>query len=149
MLSLRLVRLIEQHSDTLARDLIDRLRHSSRTVDYFKISDEELLQHATAIYRNFGDWLLTKTETDLEFRYTQTGMKRAQEGIAISDFIWALVITKENLWRFLQSHAVVDRMVDLYGELEFIQLVDQFFDRAIYYAALGYQRAEHKLPKAA
>jgi hypothetical protein len=149
MLSLRLVRLIEQHSEELANNLIDRLRHSSRTVDYFKVPDDELRRDAGNIYFYLGDWLLNKTETDVEFRYTQIGQKRAEQGIALSDFVWALVITKENLWRFLQSHALVDRVQELYGELEFMQLVDQFFDRAMYYATVGYQRAQRAAGKAA
>jgi hypothetical protein len=149
MLSQRLFRLIEAGSDELANDLVDRLRHSSRTVDYFKIPEEELRQNAGSMYRHLGDWLLNKTETDIEFRYTQLGEKRAEQGIAISDLVWALVITKENLWRFLQTHAAVDHIVGLYGELEFVQLVDQFFDRALYYAVHGYQRARQGAPKAA
>jgi len=149
MLSLRIVRLIEDHSDELAIGLIDRLRHSSRTVDYFKIPDDELLQDAAGIYRHLGDWLMNKTETDVEFRYTQIGMKRAEQGVAISDFVWAVIITKENLWRFLQSHSLSDRVFELYGELEFVQWVDQFFDRALYYATVGYQRAERAARRAA
>ncbi len=140
MIAVRLVRLIEQHADELAAGLIERIRHSSRTVDYFKIPEEELRRAAGEIYRRLGDWLQNKTETDIEYHYTQTGMRRAEQGVAISDFVWALVITKENLWRFLQSHAIVDRMFELYGELELIQMVDQFFDRALYYSILGYQR---------
>ncbi len=140
MLASRLVRLIEENSSELAADLVDRLRHSSRTVDYFKLPQDELRAHALEIYRHLGDWLLNKTETEIEYHYTQIGASRAEQGIAISDFVWALVITKENLWRFLSSHAVADRMFELWGELEFIQLYEQFFDRALYYAAVGYQQ---------
>jgi hypothetical protein len=149
MLSIRLVRLIEDHSAELGASLIDRLRHSSRTVDYFKLPDDELRHNAADIYRQLGDWLLNKTETDIEYRYTQIGSKRAEEGIAISDFVWALIISKENLWRFLQTHAPVDHMLELYGELELLQLIDQFFDRALYYATVGYQRFEHSARRAA
>ena len=140
MLAIRLVRLIEKHSDELAASLIERLHHSSRTVDYFRVPDEEMQRDAGAIYRQLGDWLQNKTETDIEYHYTQLGSRRAEQGVSISDFVWALVITKENLWRFLQSHAIIDRMFDLYGELELVQMVDQFFDRALYYATVGYQR---------
>ncbi len=148
MLASRLVHLIEQHAEELADGLIDRVRHSSRTVDYFKIPVEELHRDAGAIYRQLDDWLLNKTETDIEYHYTQLGMRRAEQGVAISDFVWALIITKENLWRFLQSHTIVDRLLDLYGELELVQLVDQFFDRALYYATVGYQRYQRELESA-
>jgi len=38
--------------------------------------------------------------------------------------------------------------VDVFGELEMLQMLDQFFDRAIYYAAIGYERAlaAHEIP---
>jgi hypothetical protein len=32
-------------------------------------------------------------------------------------------------------------VVQIYGELELVQLLDQFFDRALYYAVVGYERA--------
>jgi hypothetical protein len=149
MLSTRLVHLIENHAEELAEGLIERLRHSSRTVDFFYVPDDELRQGAINIYRNLGDWLLNKTETDVEYRYVQVGMKRAEQGVGLTDFVWALVITKENLWRFLQSHAHVDLVLELYGELEFVQLVDQFFDRAFYYATVGYQRVQGRAKRAA
>ena len=36
---------------------------------------------------------------------------------------------------------MTDTIFDLYGELEVLQLLNQFFDRAIYYAILGYEEA--------
>jgi hypothetical protein len=144
MLAIRLVRLIEAHSSELARDVADRLRHSSRTIAYVQIPEDVLIADVAFVYQHLGDWLMNKTETDIEFRYMQLGMRHAQQGIPISDYVWAIVITKENLWRFLQTHGGVDRVVELYGELELIQLIDQFFDRALYYAMLGYARAERE-----
>jgi hypothetical protein len=49
------------------------------------------------------------------------------------------VLTKENLWEFLKSEAVMDRAVEIMGELELLQMLEMFFDRAIYYAVLGYE----------
>jgi hypothetical protein len=39
--------------------------------------------------------------------------------------------------------------VALYGELELQRLLNQFFDRAIYYAVLGYEEAGRCSPKGA
>jgi len=46
---------------------------------------------------------------------------------------------KENLWEFLKNEKVEDRPVEVFGELEMLQLLDRFFDRAVYYAAVGYE----------
>ena len=50
------------------------------------------------------------------------------------------MITKEHLWGFLQRESLLDRPFELYGELELLRMLDQFFDRAAYYGILGYQQ---------
>jgi hypothetical protein len=35
----------------------------------------------------------------------------------------------------------MERPVEALGELEMLQLLDLFFDRAIYFAAVGYEKA--------
>jgi hypothetical protein len=141
MLATRLVRIIEAHSDQLATSLTEKIRTSQRTLDYLKIAPEELQQQAHEIYSHLGEWIMSKTESDIELHYTQTGQHRAEQGIRYSDFVWALVITKENLFHYLRTQAVADRAIELLGELELLQLVEQFFDRALYYAMIGYERA--------
>jgi hypothetical protein len=54
--------------------------------------------------------------------------------------IRAIVLTKQNLWEFLKRESVVDNPVELLGQQELVELLDQFFDSAIYYAVLGYER---------
>ncbi|HET8667162.1 MAG TPA: histidine kinase N-terminal domain-containing protein [Terriglobales bacterium] len=142
MLATRLVRLIEEHSDQLATSLAEKIRTSQRTLDYLKIPPEELKHQAYQIYAHLGDWIMSKTETDIELHYTRIGEQRMEQGIRISDFVWALVITKENLLHYLRTQAVADRALELLGELELLQLVEQFFDRATYYGTAGYERAQ-------
>ena len=117
---------------------MDLLPYSVRTDKYYSIGTAFAISPSEFV--SAAHWMLNKTETDIEYRYTQLGMKRASQGVLLTDFLWAIVITKENLWRFLRIHAPVERMLELYSELEFVQLVEQFFDRALYYAAVGFQR---------
>ena len=51
------------------------------------------------------------------------------------------MLTKENLWEYLKHEAGMERPSEVFGELEMLQLLDQFFDRAIFYAAEGYEHA--------
>ena len=57
----------------------------------------------------------------------------------LSEVIWVIVLTKENLWEFIKKESVLERPVEVFGELEMLQLLEQFFDRAIYYASVGYE----------
>jgi hypothetical protein len=142
MLAYRLVRLIETHSDALAASLLNRVEKSDLTSSYCeKVPADELKQRVFEIYRHLGDWLLGKTEVDIEQRYREIGARRATQGIPLSQLLWAIVLTKENLWDFLKHESTPDRPVEVFGELEMLQLLDQFFDRAMFYASDGYEKA--------
>ena len=147
MMLYRLVRLIETHSQALAACLLDRVQNSEAAPDYKKVPPEELKERVYEIYRHLGDWLMTKDELDLELRYSEIGARRAGQHVPLSQLIWAITLTKANLWEFIKDKSGLERPVEVFGELEMLQLLDQFFDRAIYYAAVGYERAvaEHTI----
>jgi hypothetical protein len=140
MLLYRLVRLIETHSQALAASLLTRVQESDQTRDFSKVPPEELKSRVYEIYRHLGDWLLGKTEFDIEKRYLEIGARRARQGVPFSQVAMTIAMTKENLWEFLKKESPMDRPVDVFGELELLQLLEQFFDHAIYYAALGHER---------
>jgi hypothetical protein len=139
MMLYRLVHLIESHSQALAACLLDRVQASEATPGYKNVPVEELKERVFEVYRHLGDWLLTKDELDLERRYLRIGARRAEQGVPFSQVAWVIVLVKDNLWEFLRKESTMDRPVEVYGELEMLQLLDHFFDRAIYYAAVGYE----------
>ena len=138
MLGSRLCKLIEQNADGLSEGVADKLRSSSRTPGYRDLGHHELAKAAREVFSNLSDWLLTKTESDIEVRYMDLGARRAKEKIALPELVWAILMTKEHLLAFLRREGMVESPVQVYGELELMQLLDQFFDRAVYYAVCGY-----------
>ena len=105
MLTYRFVRLIEDRSDALASGLLHKVQRSSRTEAYHKVPPEELKQRVYEIYRHLGEWLLDKSEADIEQRYTEIGTRRAHQGVPLSQLIWAIVLTKDNLWEFILNES--------------------------------------------
>ena len=141
MMLYRLVRLIETHSQSLAACLLDRVHQSGLAQTYQNVPSEELQERVYEIYRHLGEWLIGKDEAHLEQRYLQIGARRAGQRVPLSEVIWVIVLTKENLWDFIKKESVLERPVEVFGELEMLQLLEQFFDRAIYYASVGYELA--------
>lgn len=140
MILYRLVRLIETHSQALAACLLDRVESSDLTRGYHKnVPGEELKETVYEVYRHLGEWLMGKNEAQLEQRYMRIGSRRASQGVPLSELIWVIVLTKENLWEFIKKESVLERPTEVFGELEMLQFLDQFFDRAIHYAAVGYE----------
>lgn len=142
MMAYRLVRLIETHSDELATGLLAKVQNSELSRSYRHVPPEELRQRVYEIYRHLGEWLLGKSSFDIEQRYEEIGVRRAHQGVPISELVWVITLTKENLWEFLKKESEIERPTEVYGELEMLLLLDSFFDRAVYYAAIGHEHAQ-------
>jgi hypothetical protein len=140
----RLVRLIERHSEELAIGLTAKLKQSERTTDYREIPAEELQKTIAALYHNLGEWLMNKTEQDIEEHFVSIAERRAAGGIRLSQFVWALIMSRNHLYRFLLGHAFADSIFELYNELELQQLLNQFFERATYYSVAAYEEARER-----
>ena len=102
---------------------------------------EEFRQRVYEIYDHLGEWLTSKREEDVARRYTEIGMQRKRQGVALSELMYAIILTREHLWDYLQHEANLEKPAEVFGELEVLQLLEQFFDRAMYYAARGYEQA--------
>ena len=133
MFPMRLVQVIEAHADNLSEGLIKNLRSSERCGELFqKVSADELKRRS---------WMIAKTESEIEERYIGLGMRRARQGVPFSQFVWALSVTKEHLCDYLQREGLLEEPVDFYGEMQLLRSLERFFDRALYFASIGYESA--------
>ena len=63
MIAVRLVRLIEAHSDELADGLLSKFRTSPRTSDLRNVSAQELRGRSLEIIEHLSEWLIAKSES--------------------------------------------------------------------------------------
>jgi hypothetical protein len=140
MFAVKLVQLIETHADALSEGLMHELKNSERCRELLnRVPADELRRRTYEIYRNLGDWLLNKTETEVEERYIGLGTRRARQGVPFSNFLWAISITKEYLAEYLLREGVLEEPVEFYGEMELLRSVGRFFDRVLFFTAIGYE----------
>lgn len=138
MLTYKLVHLIEYHSSQLAAGLVSRVQMSERAGSYRSVSPVELQETVCEIYHHLGVWLLKKSESEIERRYTAIGARRAEQGVPLSELVWVIVLTKRKLWEFINDVSLPGRVVEAEERHELATLLDQFFDEAIHAAAVGY-----------
>ncbi len=149
MLASRLVQLIESHSERLSEELLNKFFTTERCSDMLKVPPAELRSRSHEIYRNLSDWLLAKTEPEIEARYLQIGRDRYRQGVALSHFICAINLTREHVHEFLRRETFSDNSLELFGHLELVRMLDQFFDKVVYYTAVGYEREAQRNGRAA
>ena len=144
MLAVRLVKIIESHIEQLSRDLSEKVWNSPRCSDLNKVPASELQTRTREIYRNLSDWLLDKADAQVERRYTELGKARAQQSVAYSHFVWAIISTKEHVRTFVQREGLSENAMELHGELELQLLLGHFFDLVLYHTAVGYEQERNR-----
>jgi hypothetical protein len=141
ILTHRLVRLIERHSEELSSALVLHVSQSPALPSYRNVPVEELHQRVSDLYQHLGDWLLGKAEVDIRKRYAELAARRYHQGVPLSELIWAILLTKENLWDFLNRESFPGFEAVVLAEHEWFRMLDKFFNHAIHYAAIGYEEA--------
>ena len=148
MFAIRLVQLIETHAEKLSEALIHKLKNADECRELLSIVPAHELKHRSyEIYHHLGDWLLSKTLSEVEERYIGLGVRRARQGVPFSQVMFAVQTTKHVLWDYLLTEGLLEPE-DLIGEMELVRSLGQFFDRALYYAAIGYEQTSRSEPAA-
>jgi hypothetical protein len=145
MISTKLLTMIEDHADQLTGGLVGDLQRHPRTGAYHHLAPAEVYNRGHDVYRNLGKWVARGSEREIESSYTELGRRRCQEGIPLSQVIFALILTKDHLVNYVRMSGLSDSALDLYQELELIRVVARFFDKALYHTVQGYEQAAQAL----
>jgi hypothetical protein len=140
-LSDRLIKTIEANAEELAQGTVKKLQTSPRSESYHQLSHRDLYNRCYEIYHHLGLWLWEKSDHAIQAQYNELGERRFEEGIPLTQVLWALVLTREHLLEYLAGCGLVDSAMDLYQQQEFVRLISHFFDRALCYTAQGYERS--------
>ncbi len=142
MFAVRLVQLIEAHADKLSEALIRKLENANECRELLrKVPAHELKHRSYEIYRHLSDCLLSQTLSEVEEKYIGLGARRARQGVPFSQVMFAIQTTKQVLWDYFLLEGLLEPE-DLIGEMELVRSLGQFFDRALYYAGIGYEQTE-------
>lgn len=150
MLTARLIQLIETHSDALTRETLEDIITNERTPSFHQLHRAELELRLSAIYHNLGKWVSGPNEEAVRKDFEGWGRIRFRQGIPLSEIIYSLIITKHHLRRYIRDHGLIDSPGDRVASGEFLPVglhaiqelnyqIGEFFDRALYHLALGYE----------
>ncbi|MGC9975353.1 MAG: hypothetical protein ABSC57_01355 [Syntrophales bacterium] len=140
VLSRKLVELVETNADKLTNCWLKDVKKHPGTVTYHTYDEKQLYQRAFRVYSQFGKWMSNETaKKDIENIYTALGKQRRQEGFALSEVIQALIITRRHIWLLVGSAGLLDTALDLHQAIDLINRSVLFFDRAIYFTAVGFE----------
>jgi hypothetical protein len=151
MISARLVELIQNHAPHLTSDTVDDLLTNERTTSFRQVPRRDLESRIFRVYNHLGDCISAGggfAETEFE----EWGRKRFGQGIAMSEILYAVLIIKQHLTRYTRDHGLIEASfprieadyvlpMHLHSLQELNAMLSEFFDRAVYHLARGYERA--------
>lgn len=141
--SKNLVELIERSADELTNKYLEDVKKHSHLPTYRSFDEKELYKRAYRVYSQLGKWISQETtKEEIKCYWRDLGRKRREEGFPLPEIILSLSMLRRHLWVKVQAEGLLDTALDLYQAMELHNRVVTFFDRAIYYAACGYDDKE-------
>lgn len=141
--SQRLVDLIERNAAELTNNWLADIRKDASLMTYHRYDNIELYSRAFRVFSQLGKWISRETTKEEVARdYMTLGEQRRKEGFSLSEVIRAIILIRRNLWRKVMQEGLLDTTYDLYQAMELNNRVTLFFDRAIYYTSLGYEKKD-------
>ncbi len=137
----KLVNLIERNADELTMDWLRDIKQHPSTPTYRGYDDNKLYDRAFRVYSQLGKWISRETtKQEIAGHYEALGAERRREGFALSEVIQAIICTRRHLWLKIMAEGLIDNVLELNQAMELNNRVVLFFDRAIYYTILGYEK---------
>ena len=141
-ISARLVELIERNADRLAKAWLADVKQRPETRTYRDYPDDVLHRRVYEVYKNLGKWISRQTSTEeIASVYTALGCQRHREGFALSEVLEALILTRRHLWLLVLKEGFLETALDLQAALDLNARAVLFFDRSMYYTAVGFEKA--------
>jgi hypothetical protein len=152
MLLARLIWLIENHAESIARATVEDIQSNPRTPSFHSVARKEMESRIYSLYRNLGRWIGTRDEAHIEAEYFELGRSRRADGVPLSELVFAVILYKKHLRQYIQDNSVLESASDrpeheellpvvLYEVQELNYMVGHFFDAALYHMARGYEGA--------
>ena len=150
MIAARLVELIEIHATGLTSDVIRDLITNERTRGFRAVRPQELEQRLFQILNHLGDWIGDPRSAMVQSEFEDWGRRRFDQGISLSEIVYAVIVLKQHMARYIVDNGLVDASFPLVDNDYVLPMhltslqdlntrVSQFFDEAIYHLARGYE----------
>jgi len=146
----KLVELIEIHSQRLTADIVDDLLINDRTCGFRAVRRPDLEQRVYQLLHHLGNWIGDARSDKTRTEFTDWGRRRFDQGIPLSELIFAIIVIKQHLRRYISDNGLVEASFPLVESDYVLPMhlhslhnlsteVGRFFDEALYSLAVGYE----------
>lgn len=138
----RLVEVIKSKSSEVAKKWYHEVVESQHIPNLRGLSEEQGMDIAMTVYENLSRWLTPAASSgDTREIYVQFGHSLYCRGFEMEEVVQTLILLKRYLWLTLLEMGLMTTDLNIYQTLELNNKVVLYYDRAIYFALIGYKEA--------
>jgi hypothetical protein len=141
MLSGRLVRVLEQNWEELARRLITSMRRNPELPALSRRPESDTRELVRSIVENLGYWLAAGKGEELKRKYEVFGRMRFEESVPLHEAVLRLTLLKDKMIGLVHEQGFPETALQLYAEEELEHRVCRYFDALVYHIVRGYEEA--------
>jgi hypothetical protein len=156
MVAEKLVELIEIHAGRLAADVAQDLATNARTPGFRAVPRADLEERIFRLFHHLGDWIGHRRSEKVQVEFAEWGRRRFDQGIAINEIVYAIVILKQHLRRYVRDNGLIEASfprsegdyvlpMHLNSLQELNAQIGLFFDEALYHLVVGYEQASKRI----
>jgi len=138
--SLKLIDLVEENSEFIARQWAKDVVKNERTPFYRSMPEEKIVIQALKFYDHFRRIFMTKKPFDeaREF-FSRYAEERYREGTPLHEAIYALILMRRHIWLYAEFQAVFITAVEQKQAVDSLTRTILMFDYAVYFITQKYQ----------
>lgn len=131
---------MDNHAEQLSRELVQKISRSGKCAELLRrVPPDDQKQTMRTIYQDLTKWLLNEKGLDEQY-YITLGVRRAEQGVPFCDVTFAVCAARDYFWEYVERETLLDQPADFWGGIKLLRSLDSCFDRALCFAALGYQQ---------
>ena len=150
MISMKLIELIQAHAAHLSHDTAADLMTNERTSGFRTVPQRDVEKRLFQIFNDLGNWIGDPGNQRVRTEFEAWGQRRFGQKIPLSQVVYAIIVIKHHLRRYIADHGLVDASfpriegdyvlpMHLHSLQDLNVRVGEFFDEALYHLARGYE----------
>jgi hypothetical protein len=143
MLSGKLARLIEDHSEQIVRATIRQINDNPDLKRLSSLSGSRLVERGNDILAHLTRWLDPCQRDSLAREHEEAGKVQWEQGIPLHESVLALQLLRNQVVEYV-TRQLNRTYMELYAEEELERWLTNFFDLLIYALVKGYETALRK-----
>ena len=145
----KFVYLVENNAHLLTSQWVEEVTSNPSTKGYRNLSEAELRSRVFDVYKRLGEWLQSDEAVYKKTarHFFDLGRTRASEGLKVSEVVYALILNRVVLWKYVIGHGMIDTTLDYHNAIDFYHQVTNFFDKAEYFVCVGFETLDKTAEK--